>query len=202
MEARLVYKINDKEIILECMDLEELDRFTYSSFNSENDIMDCPKYQEKLSKFTRTGELKISYDSFDLPICAMEYLSDFEYDPFKYISHDLTVLVKNKSVIPTKQYVRDNIISAICEFDVVENFYDIFQHKLSLKEKLFYHIGIFYELPEYAFLGIKRVIVDATQNVNGYLTGRIILDELENFYTTKKKNECFQNTTSNVYQKK
>ena len=202
MKAKLVYLVDGLEIELENMSLDSLDSLTYNAFGSEEDIINSPRYEKKLSNYPKDGEVKVSYDAFSVPIKSIEYIAGFGFEPFSKQGQYLSVVVGDRKISPSVASVRENIVRTLCDIDVVEDFYEIFNDKYTAKEKLFYSAGMLYQNDKLVFEGIKRIINEATNHSDGYLVGRIFIDGLAKLDSVKNKDEKGRLVSPKVYEKK
>ena len=202
MNARLVYIVNGVEIELEKMDIEALDQLTYSAFGNEEDIINSPRYESKLGHLPKDGEVKIAFQGMDVPVKAIDYFAEFGFDPFKQGSQYMSVLVNDRKIGPTTRSLRENIVRTLCDVDVVEEFYEMFQERFTLKERFYHTIGMFSENDKLVFEGIKRIIDDATGHHEGYFVGRMFIDGLSRFESVKNKDEKGRLVSPKVFQKK
>lgn len=201
MNARLVYIVNGVEIELESMDFEALDQLTYSTFGSEEEIIESPRYQGKLKNLPKNGEVKVAFDGMEVPVKAIDYFAEFGFNPFKKGSQYLCVLVGERKIGPTVRSIRENIVRTLCDVEVVEEFYEMFKDRYTPKERLFYHAGMLNENNELVFEGIKRIINDATGHSDGYLVGRAFIDGLSEYKSVKNKDEKGRLCSPKVFKK-
>lgn len=202
MIARLVYITGEDEVELEKMDLEALDELTYAAFGSEEDVIESPRYDKILQGLPKDGEVKIAFDAMDVPVKAIDYFSEFGFNPFKQGSQYISVLVGDRKIGPTVRSIRENIVRTLCDVSVVEEFYDTFKDRYTPKEKLFYHAGMLYENDKLVFDGISRIINETTGHQDGYFVGRMFMEGLSNFKTVQNKDEKGRLVSPKVYKKK
>lgn len=202
MKARLVYLLYGQEFELESMDLEALDQLTYSTFSSESEIIASPRYEEKLKNLPKSGEVKVAFSGFDVPLQVIDSCAQFGFDPFKKGSQYMSVLVGDRKIGPTVHSIRENIVRTLCDAEVVEEFYVHFKEMYTPKERFFHHAGMLNENNALVFEGIKRIINDATMQKNGYFAGRMFVDALSGFNTVKNKDEKGRLCSPKVMQKK
>lgn len=201
MVARLVYVVDGREIELEKMSLDALDEFTYSAFGSLEEILDSPRYQDRLEKLSKTGEVKIAYEGFDIPLKSTEYLGEFGFNPFTGTQY-MSVLVGDRKIGPTVRSLKETIFKSLSSVEAVEEFYQTFKDKYTPYERLMYHAGMLYENNRLVAEGIKRIVDDATCHSDGYFTGRVFLDELGKFSSIKNKDEKGNVISPKKYEKK
>lgn len=202
MLAKLVYIVDGQEIELEKMDLEALDQLTYAAFGSEEDVIESPRYDEKLSALPKNGEVKVAFDGMEVPIKAIDYFAEFGFDPFKQGSQYLCVLVHDRKIGPTVRGLRENIVRTLSDVSVVEEFYEMFKERFTPKERFYYTMGMFSENDRLVFDGIKRIINDTTAHSDGYFVGRMFIDGLSRFESVKNKDEKGRLVSPKVYNKK
>lgn len=202
MKARLVYIVNGVEVVLESMEFEALDQLTYAAFGSEDDIINSPRYEQKLQGLPKDGEVKIAFDGMDVPVKAIDYFAEFGFDPFKKGSQYMSVLVNDRKIGPTTHSLRENIVRTLCDIEVVEEFYKMFQERYTPRERFYHTIGMCSENDKLVFEGIKRIIDDATGHHDGYFVGRMFIDGLAKFESVKNKDEKGRLVSPKVYKKK
>ena len=200
MKARLVYIVDGQEIVLESMEFEALDQLTYAAFGKEEDIINSPRYEGKLKNLPKTGEVKVAFDTMDVPVLSIDYFSEFGFELFQKTQY-MSVLVGDRKIGPTVRSVRENIIRTLCDIDVVEEFYGLFQDRYTKKEKFYHALGMLNEDDKLVFEGIKRIINDTTDHGNGYFAGRMFIEGLSKFKTVKNKDEKGRLVSPKVYKK-
>lgn len=200
MKARLVYIVDGQEIVLENMEFEALDQLTYAAFGKEEDIINSPRYESKLKHLPKTGEVKVAFDTMDVPVQSIDYFAEFGFELFQKTQY-MSVLVGDRKIGPTVRSVRENIIRTLCDIDVVEEFYEMFQDRYTPKEKFYHALGMLNEDDKLVFEGIKRIINDTTDHGNGYFAGRMFMEGLSKFKTVKNKDEKGRLVSPKVYKK-
>lgn len=201
LEAKLVYIVDGERIELERMELEELDEFTYNGFSSEEDIFRMPRYYNKLCKLPQNGEFKIVFSGDDVPISSLDYFTAFGKNPFDG-EQELDVLVSKRKIAPSVRSFRRNIAMTLRSSSIVEEFYSVFEDSFTAKEKFAFRSGLINQNIDDIFLGIKRIIAEATVGADGYLIGRIFLDGLGNFKSVKNKDKKGRLCSVKALQKK
>lgn len=187
MEARLVYSTNGVDVELEKMEFEKLDEFTYSNFETEEDIINCPDYMEKIGDLPRDGNVTVMYHGFDMPINIGEYFAAFGNDIFSG-EQSMSVLVKQRNTGTTKKSIRESILGTFTDMSVVCEFYELFKDLYSSKDRLFYLASLVNENMDDALEGVKTIVDDAMDGSDGYFAGRIFIDGLSEFESVKNKN--------------
>lgn len=200
MKARLVYIVDGQEIVLENMEFEALDQLTYAAFGKEEDIINSPRYESKLKDLPKTGEVKVAFDTMDVPVQSIDYFAEFGFELFQKTQY-MSVLVGDRKIGPTVRSVRENIIRTLCDIDVVEELYEMFQDRYTPKEKFYHALGMLNEDDKLVFEGIKRIINDTTDHGNGYFAGRMFMEGLSKFKTVKNKDEKGRLVSPKVYKK-
>lgn len=185
MKAKLVYLIDDEVIELESIELESLDRMTYSTFSKEEDIINAEKYQDKLGALSKEGQVKVCFDGSDIPMKAVDYLASLEFDPF---SHDqyLDVLVGNKKIGPTIKCLKENIFKNLCDINVVQGVYERFYDKITPYERFMYCAGMLYEDNKMVYEGLRGIVNRSLNHTNGYFIGRAFVDRLSKLNCEKQ----------------
>lgn len=200
MEARLVYSTNGVDVELEKMEFEKLDEFTYSNFETEEDIINCPDYMEKIGDLPKDGNVTVMYHGFDMPISIGEYFAAFGNDIFSG-EQSMSVLVKQRNIGTTKKSIRESIIGIFTDMSVVEEFHELFKDFYSSRDNLLYLASIVNENMDDALEGVKTIVDDAMDGSDGYFAGRIFIDGLSNFETVKIKEKKEHPYTSQFVKK-
>lgn len=188
MEARLVYIVGGEVIELERGEFEALDEFTYSGFESEEDIINSPKYREKLAHLPKDGEVKVAFSGYDIPIKALDYFTEFGNNPFDG-EQTMSVLVSGRGIGPSKRSLRENIVRTLSSEEVVREFHDNFKHRYTKREEFLYCVGMINENDQDVFEGIRRILNEATDGYDGYFVGRVFLDGLSKYESVKNKDK-------------
>lgn len=201
VDAKLVYIVDGVAVELECMELEMLDQFTYNGFDKEEDILNSPRYKNKLVNLPKGGELKVVFNGFDVPVTALDYFTAFGNDPFKG-EQSLDVLVGSREIAPSERSFRLNVARTLNNVKVVKEFHDVFIDNFTKEEEFYYVFGLTNGNPEDIFRGIKRIIGEAISGSDGYLVGRIFLDGMSRFEHVKNKDEKGRLYSAKLLQKK
>ena len=188
MKARLVYFVDGMAVELESMDFEALDELTYAAFGSEEDIIESPRYYDKLKGLPKNGQVKVAFSGFDIPVRAVDYYAELGNNPFDG-EQTMSVLVGNRRIGPSKRSIRENIARTLCDEAVVREFHDTFKHRYTPREEFLFCIGMLLENDKDVFEGVKRILDEATAGYEGYFVGRAFLDGLGRFESVKNKDE-------------
>lgn len=187
MRANLEYVVSDirVRVPLETMELEDLDQFTYNSFNTESDIVESEKYKSKIGNLPKNGKVVVTYNAADIPVHELDRYAKLGGNPMAG-EECVRVLVKSGGIAPTLRGVRNGMARLICSSEVAEEFYCVFGDEYSNKEKLYHLSGMMYENSDMVSSGIKRVMIDYTSGYEGYFIGRAFIERLSNFNSVKK----------------
>lgn len=201
VEAKLVYIIDGVQVELESMELEALDQFTYNVFDKEEDILNSPRYKNKLGDLPKGGELKVVFNGFDVPVTALDYFTAFGNDPFNG-EQSLDVLVGSREIAPSERSFRLNVARTLNNVRVVKEFHDVFKDSFTKKEEFCFVSGLMSGNPDDIFMGIKRIIGEAISGADGYLIGRVFLDGMSKFEHVRNKDEKGRLYSAKLLQKK
>ena len=200
MEAKLVYLVDDQVIELESMELESLDRMTYSTFSKEEDIINSIKYQDKLGDLSKEGQVKVCFDGSDIPMRAVDYLASLEFNPFSHEQY-LDVLVGDKKVGPTIHSIKENIFKNLYDVDVVQSVYDRFYEKITPYERFMYCAGMLYEDNKMVYEGLRGIVNRSLNHANGYFIGRAFVYRLGELNREKQTNKIGTNDNVQIVKK-
>lgn len=187
MRAILEYVVDELEarIPLETMELEKLDEYTFTKFNSVDDIINAEKYQSRIAGLPKDGRVAVTFNCCDIPVHDLEKFAKLGGDPM-LDEQSIRVLVRSDNVWPTLRGIRKKMVSFIDSPEAAEEFYRTFEDEYTPLEKLDHLLGMMAENNEMVSSGIKRVMTDYTSGYEGYFIGRCFVERLDKFKCHQK----------------
>lgn len=187
MRAILEYVVDELEarISLETMELEKLDEYTFTKFNSVDDIINAEKYQSRIAGLPKDGRVAVTFNCCDIPVHDLEKFAKLGGVPM-LDEQSIRVLVRSDNVWPTLRGIRKKMVSFIDSPEAAEEFYRTFEDEYTPLEKLDHLLGMMVENNEMVSSGIKRVMTDYTSGYEGYFIGRCFVERLDKFKCHQK----------------
>lgn len=189
MKARLEYVSPNKRVLLEDMELEELDQYTYKTFDTVDDIKKSSKYKTKIGYDSSEGDIRVFFETSDIPLQDLEKYAALGGNPLGK-NESLSVLVYSDRMAPSLRGVRNKMASFINSESVAREFYNYFEDEYTPKERLEFFIGMDTKNSELVSNGIRRVMKDFTSGYEGYFLGRTFVDTMKIFESVKTAKEA------------
>lgn len=186
MRVSLEYVVGGERVLLESMELKQLDEYTYKTFDTVDDIKNNVKYKNKIAAYTDDGEVKIFFNTMDVPLKEMDKYVTLGGNPLEY-EGCLSPLVRSDKMTPTLGNIREKMGSFITSEEVAREFYQTFEKDFSPRDQFEFLIGLNTENAEFASRGIKNVMLDYTDGYEGYFMGRVFVESLKEFSSIKKE---------------
>ena len=130
MNVKLVYLVDDLEIVLAEDTLAKMDFFTFKNFNNQSDVIDGDLYKDKLNDLPKTGKVCIQYSGFDVPVQSVDFYAALGGNPFSK-EHEIDVWYGDRGVAPTESGLVSSTREKLDTFEKVDHFredcFELFQ---------------------------------------------------------------------------
>lgn len=185
MKVRLEYVSFNKRVLLEDMELEELDQYTYKTFETVEEIKKTSKYKTKIGQDSSDGDVKIFFDTSEIPLRDLDKYANLGGNPLGS-EECISVLTHSDKVSPCLRGVRTKMASFINSVEVAREFNEYFKNEYTSKEQLDFVLGMEIENTSMATSGIRRIMGEYTSGYEGYFLGRVFVDTMRTFDSVKK----------------
>lgn len=130
MNVKLVYIVDDLEVVLAEDTLAKMDFFTFKNFNTQDDVIESDLYKDKLNDLSKTGKVCIQYSGFDIPVQSIDFYAALGGNPFSK-EHEIDVWYGDRKVAPTEAELVSATREKLDTFEKVDSFredcFDLFQ---------------------------------------------------------------------------
>ncbi len=192
MKARLVYDLNGNIIELGHGDLLGIDAFIYGGFKTEDRLIKCSAYVDRLANLSKDGKVRILVKGKDMSPKEIECLSYFEdFSPDMTYSFD--PLFRDKGVKPTIGGVTGMIACMLSSVPAIKEFHEIFKERFTSQDEFLYQAGIINEDSDMATFGVRRILKESFNGEDSYGVARIFAREigtLESVNNNDKTGSC------------
>ena len=121
MNVKLVYVVDDVEVVLSEDTLKKMDFFTFKNFHQQNDVIESDLYKDKLENMPRDGKVVLRYSGFDVPVAAVDFYASLGGDPFSKV-HEIDVWYADGNINPTEEGLISTVRGVLDTFEKVDQF--------------------------------------------------------------------------------
>lgn len=175
MHVKLVYVVDDLEIVLAEDSLDKMDFFTFNNFDSEEDIISSDLYKEKLRKVPEGGKVVLQYFPFEIPVKSIDFYVSLGGNPF-LTKHQLDVWYKEENVSPSEIGIISSVRERLDTLEKVDVLRSVCSDFFKARDIMIYSYGALFGDRDVCLEILEGVLDKECNNSESHFFRRFVYD--------------------------